>query len=170
MFGAIFYKVVKTGLIAEVVVVSLIAGGILMLIAEAFRKAVPTTTSLDQVTYKQAFGIGLFQCLALIPGFSRSGSTISDGLLVGMNHKTASEFTFIMTVPIMVAATGKDLVESWSSLSINDIPLFLTGFLIAFVVALFSIRFFLKLINRVKLVPFALYRFLLAILFWVFLL
>ncbi|SFJ31500.1 undecaprenyl-diphosphatase [Thermoflavimicrobium dichotomicum] len=112
----------------------------------------------------------MFQCLALVPGFSRMGATLSGGLLVGMNHKTASEFSFIMAVPIMVAASGKDLFESWSHLSVYDLPLFITGFLTAFFVALLSIRFFLQIINKVKSVPFAIYRFILAALFWIFLL
>jgi undecaprenyl-diphosphatase len=170
LLGAIFYDFVKSLFTATTVVISLIAGGILMLLAEGFRKPRPTTTTLDQITYKQALGMGLFQCLALVPGFSRMGATLSGGLLINMDHKTASEFSFIMAVPIMVAASGKDLWESWGSLSANDLPLFITGFLTAFFVALLAIRFFLQLINKLKLVPFAIYRFILAILFWIFLL
>ena len=135
--GGLFHDYIKEHFFSATTVVwALVAGGVLMIIAEAFRKARPDTVNLDQVTYKQAFIVGLFQCLALWSGFSRSGSTISGGLLVGMNHKTASEFTFILAVPMMVAATGKDLLESWSYLSVADLPLFITGFLTAFVVAL----------------------------------
>lgn len=170
LFGAIFYDFVKSLFSAQTVVISLIAGGILMLVAENFRQPKPTATTLDQITYKQALGMGLFQCLALAPGFSRMGATLSGGLLIGMNHKTASEFSFIMAVPIMVAASGKDLWESWNDLHVSDLPLFITGFITAFVVALLAIRYFLQLINKVKLVPFAIYRFLLAALFWIFLL
>lgn len=82
------------------------------------------------------------------------GATLSGGLLINMNHKTASEFSFIMAIPIMLAASGKDLVESWSYLSVNDLSLFITGFFTAFFVALLAIRFFLKLINKVKWIPF----------------
>lgn len=98
------------------------------------------------------------------------GATLSGGLLIIMNHKTASEFSFIMAIPIMLAASGKDLVESWSYLSVNDLSLFITGFFTAFFVALLAIRFFLKLINKVKWIPFAIYRFLLVTIFWFFLL
>lgn len=170
VFGALFYSFIKSLFSAQIVVISLISGGILMLIAEGFKKKLPTTTSLDQVSYQQALGIGLFQCLALVPGFSRMGATLSGGLLLGMNHRTASEFSFIMAIPIMFAASGKDLLENWSYLTVNDLPLFLTGFLTAFVVALIAIRFFLNLINKIKLVPFAFYRFTLAIIFWIFIL
>ncbi|MGP7816610.1 undecaprenyl-diphosphate phosphatase [Niallia sp. 01092] len=170
ILGTVFYDLIKTLFTPQTVVISLIAGGILMLVAEGFRKQNPTATTLDQVTYKQALGMGLFQCLALVPGFSRMGATLSGGLLIGMNHKNASEFSFIMAVPIMVAASGKDLLENWNSLHVSDLPLFIIGFLTAFIVALMAIKFFLSLINKIKLVPFALYRFVLAILFWVFIL
>ncbi|KKI92870.1 UDP pyrophosphate phosphatase [Bacillus sp. SA1-12] len=170
IFGAIFYDFIKGLFSPQIVVISLIAGGVLMLAAEFLRTPKPNAMTLDQITYKQALGMGLFQCFALIPGFSRMGATLSGGLLIGMNHKTASEFSFIMAVPIMVAASGKDLLENWSHLSVSDLPLFITGFLTAFIVALIAIKFFLNLINKIKLVPFALYRFVLAILVWIFIL
>ena len=168
--GLLFYDFIKKVLFSSgTVVITLIIGGILMLVAEKY-KPKATALTLDQVTYRQAFAVGMFQCFALVPGFSRSGATLSGGLLSGMTHKTASEFTFIMAIPIMAAATGKDLMESWGNLSTSDIPLFITGFLTAFFVALLAIKFFLRLINRIKLAPFAYYRFGLAILFWIFLL
>lgn len=169
--GLFFHHFIKEVLFsAQTVVIGLIAGGILMIVAELMQKNKTNTVDVDKITYKQSLIMGLFQCLALWPGFSRSGSTISAGLIAGLNHKTASEFTFIMALPIMAAATGKDLLDSWSYLSVQDLPLFITGFLTAFVVALFAIKFFLHLINKVKLIPFAIYRFLLAIAFWIFIL
>ncbi len=171
LVGGLLHDYIKKHLFSPTTVLwALVAGGVLMILAEAFRKARPDTETLDQVTYKQAFIVGLFQCFALWSGFSRSGSTISGGLLVGMNHKTASEFTFILAVPMMVAATGKDLLDNWSYLSIADLPLFATGFITAFVVALLAIRYFLKLIANVKLTPFAIYRFILAALYGLFML
>lgn len=169
IFGALFHGMIKENLFsASTVVIGLIAGGILMIIAEGFRKPRPVAKTLDEVTYKQALLVGLFQCFALWPGFSRSGSTISGGLLVGLSHRAASEFTFIMAVPIMMAATVKDLYESWDFLTLGDLPLFVTGFITAFVVAMIAIKYFLHLISKVKLVPFAIYRFVLAIVFWIF--
>lgn len=128
----------------------------------------PAAETLDQVTYRQALIVGLFQCFALVPGFSRMGATLSGGLLAGMSHKTASEFTFIMALPIMFGASLKDLYESWDYLSVDDLPLFITGFVTAFIVAMIAVKFFLKLINRIKLIPFAIYRFVLAAAFWIF--
>jgi len=169
--GVLFYDLIKEVLFRSgTVVITLIIGGMLMLAAERWKPQKPIAETLDQVTYKQAFAVGMFQCFALVPGFSRSGATLSGGLLAGMSHKTASEFTFIMAIPIMAAATGKDLMESWHYLSPDDLPLFLTGFFTAFIVALIAIKFFLRLINKIKLAPFAYYRFGLAILFWIFIL
>ncbi|WP_424321652.1 undecaprenyl-diphosphate phosphatase [Hazenella coriacea] len=170
ILGALFHSYIKGLFSASSVVIGLIAGGVLMIIAEGFRKPRPVAKTLDDVTYKQALLVGLFQCFALWPGFSRSGSTISGGLLVGLSHRAASEFTFIMAVPIMMAATAKDLYESWGFLTLADLPLFITGFITAFVVAMVAIKYFLQLISKVKLVPFAIYRFVLAIVFWFFIL
>ncbi|EJQ38294.1 undecaprenyl-diphosphatase UppP [Bacillus cereus BAG5X1-1] len=169
--GLLFHDFIKTVLFSpKTVVVGLITGGILMIAADLLRKNRSATLDLDSVTYKQALYMGLFQCFALIPGFSRMGATLSGGLLVGMNHKTASEFSFIMAVPIMFAASCKDLFDNWQYLTVHDLPLFVIGFLTAFIVALISIKFFLSLISKIKLIPFAIYRFLLAIVFWIFIL
>ncbi|MCP5762182.1 undecaprenyl-diphosphatase, partial [Klebsiella pneumoniae] len=81
------------------VLVGLVAGALLMLLADWLQKSRPTTETVDQITYRQALAIGLFQCLSLWPGFSRSGSTISGGVLIGLSHRAAADFTFIMAVP-----------------------------------------------------------------------
>jgi undecaprenyl-diphosphatase len=168
--GFLLHDAIKTYLFSPyTVVIGLVIGGFLMIFAEKKTNTVKANT-LDELTYKQALSIGLFQCLALWPGFSRSGATISGALLVGTNHKTAAEFSFIVAVPMMVAASGYDLLKSYQYLSISDLPMFVTGFLTAFIVALLAIVFFLKLLAKVKLTPFAYYRFLLAAIFWLFIL
>ncbi|MBU7318365.1 undecaprenyl-diphosphate phosphatase [Paenibacillus sp. SM 69] len=154
----------------KTVVVGLVLGAVLMLAADWFRPRRPKTETADQITYKQAFLVGLVQCLSLWPGFSRSGSTISGGVLLGMSHRAAADFTFIMAVPIMAGASFLSLLKSWDSITMDAIPFFVVGFISAFVFALLSIRFFLKLINRIKLVPFAIYRLVLAaVIYFVFL-
>ena len=140
----------------------LVAGSILMIIADKFGPKKPWVNTLDQITYKQAFTVGLVQCLSLWPGFSRSGATISGGVLFGMNHRTAADFTFIMAVPIMAGASLVSVMKNWQELSMDDLSFYIVGFVSAFVFALISIRFFLKLISRVKLMPFAIYRLILA--------
>ncbi|MFD3446240.1 undecaprenyl-diphosphate phosphatase [Microbacteriaceae bacterium 4G12] len=169
VLGFLFHDKIKEILFGTgPVVISLIAGGVLMIIAEKFSKR-STANTLDEVTYKQAFVIGVFQCFALWPGFSRSGSTISGGLLAGVSRTAAAEYTFILAVPMMVAATGLDLIKSWHFLSMADLPLFATGFVTAFIVAMLAIVSFLKLLEKVKLTPFAIYRFGLAIVVYFFL-
>lgn len=152
------------------VVFSLVLGALLMIFAELYaknRRIVSPT--VDDLSYKQALSIGLFQCLALWPGFSRSGSTISGGLIVGTSHKAAAEFSFMMAVPIMVIASGYDLLKSRDLLSMSDLPMFATGFVAAFVVALLAVFSFLKILEKVKLTPFAIYRIILAAVFWFYL-
>ena len=117
---------------------------------------------LDDMTYRQAFMIGCFQCLALWPGFSRSGATISGGMLMGVSRYAASEFSFLLAVPMMMGATALDLYKSWSFLSASDIPMFAVGFVTAFIVALVAIKTFLQLIKRISFIPFAIYRFVVA--------
>ncbi|MBD2846716.1 undecaprenyl-diphosphate phosphatase [Paenibacillus sp. IB182496] len=144
------------------VLIGLVLGALLMIAADRFAPKMPRITSVDQITYRHALLVGLIQCLSLWPGFSRSGSTISGGVLLGMNHRTAADFTFIMAVPIMAGASGLSLLKNWQYFTLDALPFFIAGFISAFVFALLAIRFFLKLIDRVKLVPFAVYRIVLA--------
>lgn len=154
---------------AGTVVAALIAGGLLMIYAEKRQPRI-TADTVDDLTYGQALKIGLFQLLSLWPGFSRSGSTIAGGLLTGASHKAAADFSFLMAVPIMVMASAYSLYKSYKVLSADDIGMFAVGFVVAFVVAWIAVVSFLKLLNKVKLTPFAYYRFLLAAVFWFFIL
>ncbi|EWH21227.1 UDP pyrophosphate phosphatase [Bacillus haynesii] len=149
------------------VAVGLIAGAVLMLAADWINRRKDTTDSVDRMTYKQALGMGLFQCLALWPGFSRSGSTISGGVMLGLSHRAAADFTFIMAIPIMMGASLLSLIKNWAYLSADLFPFFIAGFISAFIVALFVVRFFLRLINKIKLVPFAIYRIVLGLLLFI---
>jgi undecaprenyl-diphosphatase len=147
----------------ETVLIGLVIGAIFMIIADRFGPKTPKIHTVDQITYKQALTIGLIQCLSLWPGFSRSGSTLSGGVLLGLSHRAAADFTFIMAVPIMAGASFLSLLKNWQYMEMNALPFFIAGFISAFVFALISIRFFLKLIDKIKLVPFAIYRILLAL-------
>ncbi|MBB6454074.1 undecaprenyl-diphosphatase [Salirhabdus euzebyi] len=150
------------------VLVGLVVGAFLMIAADLLRPKTNIIQTVDQISYRQAFWIGLFQCLALWPGFSRSGSTISGAVLLGLNHRTAADFTFIMAVPIMLGASTLSLLKNWQYFTIDALPFFIAGFISAFIFALLSIKFFLKLINKIKLIPFAIYRIVLAALIYVF--
>jgi len=132
-----------------------------MLFAEKVAKR-PVTTDVDKITMQQAFFVGLFQVLALWPGFSRSGSTISGGLLLGLSRGAAAEFSFIIAVPLMAVACIYDLLKVWDTLNIADIQMFSIGFAVAFVVAYISIVWFIKFLNKSTLASFAYYRFVVA--------
>ncbi|SFA52801.1 Undecaprenyl-diphosphatase [Parageobacillus thermantarcticus] len=152
--GLLLHDVIKTYLFSpKTVVIGLVAGAILMIFAEK-RKAEPITHSLDDLTYRQALAIGLFQCLAVYPGFSRAGSTISGGLLVKTSYKTASDFSFLIALPVMVGATSLDLLKSWNYLSVSDIPIFAVGFITSFVVAMIAVVTFLKWLKKNRINPF----------------
>jgi undecaprenyl-diphosphatase len=172
VLGVLFEDYIDEHLFStETVLIGLVIGAIFMLLADYFggKRQAPKIEFVDQITYKQAFTVGLIQCLSLWPGFSRSGSTISGGVLVGLSHKAAADFTFIMAVPIMAGASLISLVKNWQYFTIDALPFFIAGFISAFVFAMISIRFFLKLIDKIKLVPFAIYRIVLAlIIFLVF--
>jgi undecaprenyl-diphosphatase len=163
ILGVLFEDYIDEHLFSiETVLVGLVLGAILMIIADVFGGKRPTVETLDQITYKHALLVGLVQCISLWPGFSRSGATISGGVLVGLNHRTAADFTFIMAVPIMAGASFISLLKNWEFFSMDALPFFIAGFISAFVFALISIRFFLKLINKIKLMPFAIYRIVVA--------
>nr|WP_268238777.1 undecaprenyl-diphosphate phosphatase [Saccharibacillus kuerlensis] len=146
------------------VLAALVIGAILMIAADIVNRKSgrQMIDTVDKITYGRALYMGLFQCVSLWPGFSRSGATISGGVLVGMSHRAAADFTFIMAVPIMLGASLVSLRHSWQYFSPELLPYFIAGFISAFVFAAISIRFFLKLINRIKLIPFAIYRIVLA--------
>lgn len=164
IFGLLLENIIDTYLFrVETVIVGLILGAMLMLVAD--QTAAETKHPLqpiDKLTYRQALLIGLYQCLALWPGFSRSGATISGGVLLGLQYRAAADFTFIMAVPIMFGASVLSLYKKWSLLDASVLPFFTVGFISAFIFAYLSIRFFLSLISKLKLKPFALYRLLIA--------
>ncbi|WP_370222608.1 undecaprenyl-diphosphate phosphatase [Cytobacillus sp.] len=171
ILGVLFEDYIDEHLFStETVLIGLVIGAFLMIFADIFGGKNPKTVSVDQITYKQALSIGLIQCFSLWPGFSRSGSTISGGVLLGLSHRAAADFTFIMAVPIMAGASFLSLIKNLEYFSVDALPFFIAGFISAFVFALISIRFFLKMINKVKLIPFAIYRIVLAgVIYFIFL-
>ena len=162
VLGLIFHDIIKSLFNPINVMYALVVGGVLLIAAECLKPKEPRAPGLDDMTYRQAFMIGCFQCLALWPGFSRSGATISGGMLMGVSRYAASEFSFLLAVPMMMGATALDLYKSWGFLTTGDIPMFAVGFITAFVVALIAIKTFLQLIKRISFIPFAIYRFIVA--------
>lgn len=149
------------------VLIGLVAGGIFMIFAE--KKRVKTEADdIDEISYKQAFRIGLFQCLSLWPGFSRAGATIAGGLLSGASLRAAADFSFVIAVPMMFAASGYDLLKNFHLFTADDLPFFIVGFVVSFIVALMAVVTFIKLLKKLNLTVFAWYRFILAGVFWLY--
>lgn len=140
-----------------VVAVALIVGGIAILIIERWQPAT-RHPSVEALPLRTALGVGLAQVLALVPGVSRSGATILGGYALGMSRRAAAEFSFFLAVPVMVAASGYDLLKSRDALSPSDVPMFAVGFVVAFASALVVIRAFIGFVSRSSFAAFAWYR------------
>lgn len=145
-----------------VVAVTLIAGGIALIAIER-RKHEGTTTSIQEMSYKQVIGIGLIQCLAMIPGTSRSGATIIGGLLLGANRSVAAEFSFFLAIPTMAGATTYKLIKNGLDFSPHQWTLIALGSLVSFLVAYGVIAFLMTFIKKHSFSVFGIYRIVLGI-------
>ncbi len=168
--GFILYKIVKTYLLGseQTVLVALSVGGVLLIVSELLRKKEPeTSVGIASVSYRKALAIGLFQAVAVVPGVSRSAATILGGLLMKIDRKTIVEFSFLLAVPTMLAATGFDLVKNASAFSADQFGVLAIGFASAFIVGGASIKLFMRFIRTHTFIPFGIYRILLATVLWV---
>jgi undecaprenyl-diphosphatase len=169
IIGLALYGVVKEYLLGNetVVLASLALGGVVLIAFEYWHaEQADAVADISQITYRQAFGVGLFQSFAIIPGISRSASTIVGGLLLGLKRTTIVEFSFLLAVPTMGAATALDMFKNYSTFSTADAGALAVGFLAAFVVALVVIRLFLQYVRTRTFVPFGIYRIVIAVLFF----
>ena len=150
----------------EPVVLAMLVGGLAMLWVEE-RSRICSAAALEDLTWRQCLGVGLFQCLALWPGMSRSASTIVGGMLLGLDRRVAAELSFLAAAPVLTAACGFELLQTFGSLRTSDIMPFAVGLLVSFLTALAAVRFFLGILGRWTLRPFAVYRVIAALLiFW----
>jgi undecaprenyl-diphosphatase len=156
--GLLAHKAIKAYLFSPMVVaITMLLGGIAILLIELWRPR-PQVATVDELPPRTALGIGLAQVLALVPGTSRSGATIMGAYCLGLTREAATEFSFFLAVPTMVAATGYDLAKSASALSSADVPLFGVGFLVAFLTAVIVVRAFVAYVARSNFAAFAWYR------------
>jgi len=163
VLGALFHEHIKEYLFSVTTVAyALIFGGILMIIIETYPRQTKAKL-LEEISFKQSFLIGVFQCFAMWPGMSRSGSTIIGGLLLGLDRKVAAEFSFLVAVPVMVAAVGYDSLKNLSDFTLEVFPVFAVGFVVSFFTAILAIRFFIAILARFTLRPFGVYRILFGI-------
>lgn len=171
IIGLLLYKVVKHYLLGSVSVVvwSLLIGGIALIIFEKLHKdkigSDDTTLELESITYKQALVIGLCQSVAIIPGVSRSAATIVGGLLLGISRAAIVEFSFMLAVPTMAAATLLDLIKGGFSFSGSEMSMLLVGMIVAFVSAILAIKFLIRFVKNNSFTRFGIYRIAIAFVF-----
>lgn len=168
ILGALFIGPIKSVLFdPAVVATTLVAGGIIILIVE--RTARPYIVEMKQIGWKQAAGIGLCQCIALIPGVSRSGATIIGGMLSGLSRQSATEFSFFLAIPTMLGAAVYDAWRHHHLLSSQDLGAIIVGFTAAFLAALLVVSALVRFVARHSLRVFAWYRLVLGSLIGVWL-
>jgi undecaprenyl-diphosphatase len=158
LVGLVAHDWIKSRLFNPVVVaIALVVGGVLILLIERW-SPVPKVQDVNDVPPRTALGIGLAQVLSLIPGTSRSGATIMGGYALGLSRIAATEFSFFLAIPVMLAATVYDLLKSWSVLSPADAPVFAVGFVVSFLSAVVVVRAFLAYVSGHSFAAFAWYR------------
>lgn len=164
IIGLIFYSIIKTYLLESMPVIlwALGLGGILLILFEMRFKNKDTTSDVKHISYRHSLFIGVFQSFAMIPGVSRAAATIIGGMILGVKRETIVEFSFLLAVPTMIAATGLDLFKSFNEFSSSQFSVLGVGFLISFITAIVSIRFLLSYIRRHSFSAFGIYRILLV--------
>ena len=159
VLGLLFGKAIKENLFTPVVVATtFIIGGFIILWAEKRPPGSIRIENVDDMTPWDALKVGLVQCFAMIPGTSRSGSTIIGGMLLGLSRKAATDFSFFLAIPTLIGAGVYSLYKERALLSVADIPLFAVGLLFSFLSAWLCVRWLLKYISTHTFVPFAYYR------------
>jgi undecaprenyl-diphosphatase len=158
IIGAFAYSFIKAYLFTPwVVVIALILGGIAILLIERNLPA-PRYETVERMPARIALGVGLCQVASMIPGVSRAGATIMGGLLLGIDRRTATEFSFFLAVPTMLAASVYDLYKNWGDLNADGLAVIALGFVAAFLSALVVVRTLIAFISRHGFAPFAWYR------------
>ncbi len=173
IIGLVAYSFVKRYLLDNVyvVVASLFFGGIFIILFEKKYRSVESSVSVEEglneksITVKQAIYIGIFQAVSIIPGVSRSAATIIGGQILGLSRKVIVEFSFLLAIPVMLAATTLDVYKNHAVFSSEQVGLLVIGFITAFLVAIVAIKTFLAYIQKHSFAVFGIYRIILAIVF-----
>lgn len=166
VLGLLFHDVIKEALFTPgVIAIALGAGGIVMIILE---RLLPSHDEggVDAIGWKRALGVGFFQCIAMVPGTSRSMATILGGRLLGLGRKTAAEYSFFAAVPVLLLASVYDLYKGWDSLQRTDLLPYAIGLVVSFFVARLAIRFLMRIISHHTLEGFGWYRIALSLVVW----
>ena len=173
IIGLGLYKIVKTYLLGNSVIAAwaLLVGGILIIIFEYRYRSnnKEGIDSLSKLSYAKCLVIGIFQSLAIVPGVSRSAATIIGGLGLGLKRSFIAEFSFLLAIPTMAAATGLDLLKSADSFSKDDLGVLLVGFVVSYFVAILVIKWLVSYLRRFDFIPFGVYRVIIGLLLLLYL-
>jgi len=181
IIGFFLYKIIKQYLVGNETVVlwALILGGLALIIFEksstrggsalgGHKEQEMAAGDIGEISYKQALSIGVCQSLAVVPGLSRSAATIVGGLILGLKRKTIVEFSFLLAVPTMLAASGWDLLKSAGDFEIGDFKILAVGFIVSFLTALVAVKWLLNFVQKRNFIYFGVYRILAGLVFWFF--
>ena len=177
IIGFLGYKILKHYLLssASLVLWSLFLGGVVLILFELWYKHKKElyhktdghqNIGIDEISYKKSFFTGLWQSLAIIPGVSRSGATIMGGLAMGIGREAIVEFSFLLAIPTMAAATGYDLLKSGASFAGQEWGLLALGFMVSFLVAMLAIKWFIAYVKNHSFIWFGVYRIIIALVFY----
>lgn len=172
ILGLIFYKIIKSYLLGNslITILSLLIGGIVLILIELKHKeSADDSDSIEKISYKNACIIGLAQSVSMIPGVSRAAATILGAMLLKTKRRTAVEFSFLLAIPTMAAATGLDLLKSSLHFTSSEYMQLGIGFIGAFITAFIVVKYFIKYVKKHTLLPFGVYRIILALIFFFFL-
>jgi len=159
LLGLAFGEAIQQNLFTPAVVATaFIVGGLVILWAERRTQAAPRIQEVEQMRWSDALKLGLVQCLALVPGTSRSGATIIGGMFLGLSRKAATDFSFYLAIPTLIGAGIYSLYKERAHLSMGDLPMFAVGLLFSFASAWLCVRWLLRYISSHTFVPFAWYR------------
>lgn len=170
IIGILAYKTIKSYLFNPYVVsTSLIVGGVILILLDKWSADKTSRyTDIEKISYTDALKIGFIQCFSMIPGVSRAAATIFGGVYSGFNRVQAAEFSFLLAIPTMFAASGKDLLENYEQINETNLTLLLTGGFVAFLVALAAVKGFVSFLTRYGFKHFGYYRIIIGILFLIY--
>jgi undecaprenyl-diphosphatase len=164
--GLLLYKFIKVILFSNLIIaISLIIGGIIMILVHPQKADID---SIEKIGFKKSILIGIFQSLAMIPGISRSGATIISGLLLGLNRKTATEFSFFLAIPTIISAICYDLYKNYNQLNFENSQLIFLGMVSAFLSAILVIKWLINYVAGHNFMAFGIYRILLGVIILIF--
>ncbi len=168
IIGYFLYKFIKNHLLGNelITLLALLFGGIALILLELYFKKKDHKETIHSISYKKAALIGVFQSISVIPGVSRSAATIIGGMFLGMTRYEATEFSFILAIPVMFAATSLDLVRTAPSFTTSQVETLIIGFIASFIFAFVAIKWFIGYIRYHNFIPFGIYRIILSLIYF----